>query len=828
MPTHKTESKRPSLTPLLENIPAEIAVTRQWVLWRFDERGGKPTKLPYQVSGTHAKSNDFSTWTDLATVWRMYQRGGFSGIGFVFAKGGELVGIDLDDCRDPETGVIADWAQAIIAKLNTYAEVSPSRTGVKLWARGTLPTEKTGTKQAYESGAVELYQHGRYFCVTGHKLPDAPADIRPSEYVHELWHTIQPRKQGNDNKPVVGTHTPKIVGDDLDRRLQRAERYLARIPGAVSGQSGHDATFAVAVYLVKGFALTPDEAFPLMAEWNQSCVPPWSNAELKHKLEDAAKAECELGYLLNASQDRDEKTRTRKSTKAKTIATEVVTSFDLLSRKLPDAKPSDDGNWTSTCPACKSSEFRFMDSGSGRVLGYCQGGCAQGDIVAAVGFDYSQAKWKVAKTEQQSDDDETDDDYDLDRTVCVCLADVTPQPVQWLWPNRIALGKLTIISGNPGLGKSFLTICLAAKITQGSKWPDGDEHAPQGSVILLNCEDDLADTIRPRLDAAGADVVKVVAIQGTKIDKKNTRQFDLSKDLGQLEHVLKRLQDCRLVIVDPISAYCGDKDSHKNAEVRAMLAPLAELAARYKVAVVAVSHLRKPAGDSGGGAAIHATMGSIAWVAAARAAYGVVRDPEDPNARLFVPIKNNIGVDRGALRFELTSRFGDDGIPCVVWDSTPVNIDADEAINGPARKRGPKPAAEKECQDFLAKALASGPRAAKDIKEDAKDNDLSERTLARAKKSLGVESYRPEGTTGPVWWRLPANESSVPSFDENDTTPKQLGNQGIQEDFPRDIDDSSVPSFQDAKFPRYDDNDMDGVNAMLAEANKAVWEDPFV
>lgn len=195
-----------------------------------------------------------------------------------------------------------------------------------------------------------------------------------------------------------------------------------------------------------------------------------------------------------------------------------------------------------------------------------------------------------------------------------------------MWQGRIALGKLTLLAGDPGLGKSLLTIALAAHVTCSTPWPVDRTPCPGGKVLLLSAEDDVEDTIRPRLDAAGADPSRVYALEAVfDVNGEGTRRrrmLNLARDIECLDEVLSS-GGFRLVIVDPVSAYLGGVDTHRNADIRVVLAPLAELAARHKVAMVCVSHLTKGAGTS----AIYRATGSIAFVAAARAAYVVTRDP---------------------------------------------------------------------------------------------------------------------------------------------------------------------------------------------------------
>ena len=267
--------------------------------------------------------------------------------------------------------------------------------------------------------------------------------------------------------------------------------------------------------------------------------------------------------------------------------------------------------------------------------------------------------------------------------VIVRMSDVKPELVEWLWSDRFAIGKLTLIAGDPGLGKSLITLDMAARLSRGTPWPDAlDEHVLVGGTVLLSAEDDPGDTIRPRLDAAGADASKIAVMTGiTRHDSEGDilDSFNLASDLSALELAIEQTPDCRLVVIDPITAYLGRTDSYKNAELRGLLAPLAELAQRRRVVVVAVTHLRK-----GEGAAIYRTMGSLAFVAAARAAWGVVKDKDNPRRRLMLPIKNNLAPDVQGLAYAIGGT-GPLNAPVLLWSDEPVTVDVDEAMAPPKR-----------------------------------------------------------------------------------------------------------------------------------------------
>lgn len=283
----------------LQNVPAELAALAQWVLWRYEARDGKPTKQPFQVSGMLAKSNDSSTWNTYEAVRERYFQGGYDGIGFVFSESDGICGIDLDGCRDPSTGKLAEWARQIVLAVATYTEVSPSKTGVKLFVKATwnCAQHKRVVGDAVvvceKVPAIEVYDRTRYFAVTGWRLQgvaDLGSRQEQVDWIRDRFFPAAP-------PPSVDFRSATAVAD-------RARKYLSKMPPAVSGQGGHDATFRAACVLVLGFGLSSGEALGLLSEWNQSCQPPWTEKELRHKVDDAAKQPGERNYLRNVSPER--------------------------------------------------------------------------------------------------------------------------------------------------------------------------------------------------------------------------------------------------------------------------------------------------------------------------------------------------------------------------------------------------------------------------------------------------------------------------------------------------------------------------------------------
>lgn len=345
------------------------------------------------------------------------------------------------------------------------------------------------------------------------------------------------------------------------------------------------------------------------------------------------------------------------------------------------------------------------------------------------------------------------------------LADVQAEPVRWLWPGRIARGKVTVLAGHPGLGKSQLCASLAAVITTGGLWPVDRARAEAGTVAILSAEDDAADTLKPRLLAAGADVRRVHVLDAVRCLGRDGnpagRTFDLATDVAALAGMLERLGDVAMLVIDPVTAYLGGVDSHRNAEVRGLLAPLSDMAARLGVAVVCVTHLNK----GGGADALARVTGSLAFVAAARAAWIVAKDPQDPARRLFLPAKNNLGPDSTGLAFGIESATVEYGIETsrLVWRAETVTMTATEAL---ATEQGHDQRTDApqrdEAEAWLAEQLAVGPVPSEDLQRRARADGIAWRTVRRAKDTLEVSARRHGfGADGRWVWELPEGAESI-------------------------------------------------------------------
>ncbi|MSO29796.1 MAG: hypothetical protein EXQ48_02485 [Acidobacteria bacterium] len=334
------------------------------------------------------------------------------------------------------------------------------------------------------------------------------------------------------------------------------------------------------------------------------------------------------------------------------------------------------------------------------------------------------------------------------RAVLTRLSDIEAQEIEYIWPGRIARGRLNLLIGDPGLGKSFVSLDIAARVTRGAPWPDGG-LAPSGDVIVLSAEDNAADTIRPRADALGADVARIHVLSAVRTGDAAEKDapFSLVSDLPLLEAAIVAT-GAIVVHIDPVSAYFGTKlDSYKDPHVRAVFGPLAALAERRHVAIVGIMHLSKGADR----AAIYRALGSIAFVAAARLVLAVAPHPEDDERRVLLPVKSNICAPAATLAYRLT-----DGK--LTWDADPVlSVTADQLLSSRALDRQE----HREADTWLREILGDGPTLSKEIEAAAEQAGIARRTLFRAKGRLRVEAERVGGATrgaGKWYWSLPGVE----------------------------------------------------------------------
>ena len=320
------------------------------------------------------------------------------------------------------------------------------------------------------------------------------------------------------------------------------------------------------------------------------------------------------------------------------------------------------------------------------------------------------------------------------------LGDIAPRRIEWLWPARVPRGKVTVLDGDPGLGKSLLTLDLAARVTAGREMPESGNTAEPRGVVLWSAEDDVADTIRPRFDAAQGNADRVALFECS-----DGQLPSLPDDLPRLEAAARDF-DAGLVVIDPLMAALGaDVNAHKDADVRRALGPLSRLAERIHTAVLLVRHLNKTL--AAGTNPLYRGGGSIGIIAAARAGLLVARDPDDPERRILAATKSNLGPPPPALAFQVEANH--DGTARIAWLG-PSEHDAGSLLATAEEARTTKIS---EATAWLHSYLGDGPHPQREIVAAAKAAGISGTTLKRAKRLLGVESER-QPNLGPWSWRL--------------------------------------------------------------------------
>jgi len=310
------------------------------------------------------------------------------------------------------------------------------------------------------------------------------------------------------------------------------------------------------------------------------------------------------------------------------------------------------------------------------------------------------------------------------------VLDVDPRPVEWLWPGTIPIGKVTVIAGDPGRGKSLITLDLAARVSTAAAWPCGTGNAhPPSRVLLISAEDDVPDTIRPRLDANGADPSRIHFL--SSLEAKHFQQgFELPRDFANLEELLIAMPDVRLVVLDPLMAFISTA-SVTNHGMRAVVASMQALAARRRIAAIFITHLTKSPAAS----PLYRAMGSVGLVASARAVHVCWPEDETPGRCLFVPLKCNLAQSLKAFAYTIQP-IGEPGIPVIQWEPEPVPLSLLSTSTA-----NPIPRVEDaRCAGWLSGILAEGPVPVSDLNRAAKAAGFSRNALRRAKKALGVTS----------------------------------------------------------------------------------------
>jgi RecA-family ATPase len=345
--------------------------------------------------------------------------------------------------------------------------------------------------------------------------------------------------------------------------------------------------------------------------------------------------------------------------------------------------------------------------------------------------------------------------------------DVIPRKTKWLWPNRIPIGGLSIIAGNPGAGKTHLGLCMASHISTGRKWPDCEEAPQIGMTLILTAEDHLEYSLTARLIANGADMKNIAYVDGAKMVADREDKFTGEKLLNiyklpmfteMLQRAIDRWKEkgriIRMIMIDPLASYMTGKDENRNIDVRTFLSPLADLAAKNNLAMLGITHLNKDMSKL----AIYRTVGSIGFTGAARSVWLVINDPEHEGRKLFLVNKMNEGKAADGIAYCIDSKTiitPEDGpaiVGVVKFESKLVNKTADEVL---ADHLVPMQTKIETARKWLKEALIEKPLPIQEVIDLAKHKHFAERTVRRAAEDLEVERYAIVAGTGILWmWRL--------------------------------------------------------------------------
>lgn len=341
---------------------------------------------------------------------------------------------------------------------------------------------------------------------------------------------------------------------------------------------------------------------------------------------------------------------------------------------------------------------------------------------------------------------------DMWRANAVPASAIQPQAIRWAWPGWLALGKLTILAGAGGTGKTTLTIGLAATMTSAGRWPDGEPCRERRSVVIWSSEDDPADTIVPRLIAAGADLGRVYILQGRINGLGEVEPFDPARDMDLLAAELERIGDVGMVMLDPIvSAVAGDM--HRANDVRRALQGLVDLAEHYGCAVLGITHFSK---GSAGNNPAERVLGSQAFGALARTVL-VAAKQEDSEQRVLARAKSNIADDSGGCSYTVEE--------CTVGDAiTTTRVLWGDRIEGSARdiladveRVESEEADDDDPAEALRRILSHGRLTAKEATKAMADNGYSAKQTRTARGKIGVSINRDGfGKDSKVYWSLPA------------------------------------------------------------------------
>jgi putative DNA primase/helicase len=332
------------------------------------------------------------------------------------------------------------------------------------------------------------------------------------------------------------------------------------------------------------------------------------------------------------------------------------------------------------------------------------------------------------------------------------LSSLKPEAIEWLWPDKIPFGKLSLFVGNPGVGKSFVSIDIAARASRGLNWPDAKNTVEPLETILVSSEDDPNDTILPRFIASGADTSKIHYVKCARetVEGGIEHGFSIDRDLPALQAALKAHPDVRLVIIDPLANHLGDANLNREQEVRRVLTPLANVARDYNVAVIVITHFNKAMSVD----TAHKVGGAVAVIGVVRVAWAFVKNPENSEERMMLNMKANISNGARGMSYTVESKEIEDGgksirTAVVKWGgATTANLEETMEMSSEDKKSA-------RAAKWLRTFMGDEEQYARDVFKAGDALQFDDQTLRRAFKKLGGKAEQKKDG----WvWRLPVEE----------------------------------------------------------------------
>lgn len=725
-------------------IPVELQQYPNWLVYRLVPRGnGKFDKVPYQLNGELAKSDTNTTWCSWEDLGRVavydadtcgYRIPNFDGIGFVFSDNDPFVGIDLDVA---EGAIASDVQERIYKAFNSYTEFSPSGRGVHIICKASVPT---GTKLGKRRDSIELYNSGRFFTFTGMR--------------HDAdYFTAPPRDAMQRTSDVTDcTDLVNILYEELGGSTVQFD--IADKPcGRTDDEVLNTAANAVNGALFK--ALWQATATARIGKRNDAQVEfvLGDNSEYSYPSQSEAD-QALLNLLYFYSQDTNQTHRLfmqsglgkrKKAHRKDYMQRSLARARDL---NVPEVELVGEVNFNQG----NNDNGTSMQPDDTRPLNVTDTSAPVGSIHAPE----QQTRFNDAAFPAEDD-------------LIVRRGDtIERREFEWIWEDILPRNALTVLVGRANLGKSQLSMWLASALTTTSKRipVSGEELRAHGNVFILNAEDEAENAIMLRLDAAGADTSKIFIVDAVNVPdadtkkKKTKRLVNLQDDLERLKRCIVKHGGAAAVIIDPMTAYLGKVDAHKEADVRALLHKVKEFANEIGVCVIGIMHPNKNSGEK---QLLSRISGSAAFGNAPRSVLLVGTHPTDHERRVLIQQKGNYSSgDVAAYSFTVescevqatngklvrTSR--------IVWDNSYADVTVKEAFteeNDDLTPQQEKAVTSRvdSCKLFVQHNFKPNvPYKAREVEEAARKAGFKETVLRQARQQLQLN--KPEKTKDGWMW----------------------------------------------------------------------------